>query len=87
MTKRQKKLEREIFRDRFRLDVFGRGYDDKDVESAVGKKRIGSGFDFETDLRDLEFEFRTERAAISASERVKKAVRGVRCMLHTSQKI
>lgn len=88
MTKHQKKLEREMFRNRFRLEVFSRSaVEDKDIEKAVRRKSLGSGFDFRTDLRDLEFEFKTERAARAAAKRVKKAVRGTRCVLHSSKKV
>jgi hypothetical protein len=87
MTKRQKKWERAIFRKRFRLEVFGRDYDDVAIEKAVGRESVGSGTDLQTWLRDLEFEFSTERAALAAAQRIKKTVRGTRCMLHSSKRV
>jgi hypothetical protein len=87
-SKRQKKWEREIFRSRYRLTVYVEGFEDVAVEEAIGKESDGSGVDFRTSLRDLDFEgFKTERAALAAAKRVKKAVRGARCMLHSSKRV
>lgn len=92
--KRQKALaaalDRACFRSSYRLEVFYRGYDhekDRAIEKAVGKNNLGSGMALVEDLRDLDFEFKTERSALAAAARVKKAVRGVRFMLHSSKRI
>jgi hypothetical protein len=85
-SKRQKKWE--VFRPRYRLTVYVDGYEDAAIEEAVGKESDGSGMDFRTRLRDMDFEgFKTERAALAAAKRVKKSVRGARCVLHSSKRV
>jgi hypothetical protein len=87
-SKRQKKWEQEVFRASYRLTVYVDGYEDEAIEKAVGKESEGSGTDFRTGLRDLDFEgFKTERAAVAAAQRVKKAVRGARCVLLSSKRV
>jgi hypothetical protein len=74
------------FSSTYRLTVYVEGYEDKAISEAVGKRSTGSGTNLTTGLRDLEFEgFKTERSARAAAKRVKKAVRGTTCVLHSSR--
>lgn len=89
MANKRKKRDREVFfRANYRLTVYVDGYEDEAIKKAVGKESEGSGTDFDTGFRDLDFEgFKTERSALAAVKRVKKAVRGAICMLHSSKRV
>lgn len=79
---------KQSFQASYRLTVYVDGYEDEAIEKAVGEESEGSGTDLDTGFRDLDFEgFKTERSARAAAQRVKKAVRGAICVLHSSKKI
>jgi len=71
----------------FRLEVRCRGFKDEEIKKAVRCESVGSGMELSTNMRDLEFEFASERSALAAAGRVKKAVRGVICILHSSKRV
>jgi hypothetical protein len=86
-----KKWALESFKTRHSIEVSYRGgldvARDRAITKAVGKPSEGSGMMMLTGLRDVRFEFKTERSALAAVYRVKKAVRGVRFMLHSSKQV
>ncbi len=87
---RAKEWERDTFKKRFDLEVFYRGLDgrkDKAVEKAARRPSEGSGMVLMSGLRDMNFEFKTEGSALVAAARIKKAVRGVRCMLRSCKRV
>ena len=95
MTKKQlavaaKRWERDIFKAHYSIEVFYRGYDlekDRAIDKAAGHRyREGSGMMMATGLRDIRFEFKTERSALAAVRRVKKVVRGTRFVLRSSKR-
>lgn len=86
-TKKLSAADRAVFRSRYALDVYYRDRDDVTIEKAAGVESSGSGMSFVSGLRDLEFEFKTERAALAAAHRIKKVAPGVRCMLHSSRPV
>lgn len=82
--------ERATFKPRFDLEVFYRGISrvkDEAIEKAARRPSEGSGMMLSTKLRDLRFEFKAEASALKAAYRIKKAVRGVRFMLRSSQRV
>jgi hypothetical protein len=95
MTKKQlaavaKRWARDAFKTRHSLEVCYAGYDhdlDRAIEKAAGVSREGSGMSMLTGLRDVRFDFKTERSARAAVRRVKKVARGLRFMLHSSKKV
>lgn len=95
LTKKQlavaaKRWEREMFLTQHSLEVFYRGFDlatDRAIEKAAGGSREGSGMMVLMGLRDIRFEFKTERGALAAARRVKKAVRGTRFVLRSSRRV
>jgi len=55
---------------------------DKRIEKLVKREDSGSGYSFHTGKRDLEFDFKVEKAAKAAMARVRAAkIRGVSCKL------
>lgn len=85
-----KRWERDSFRTRYDLEVFYRGYDretDNAIEEAAKVPRESSCMMMATGLRDLRFEFKTERSALAAARRIKKAVRGTRFMLRSAKEL
>lgn len=65
------------FRTKFTLECYYSGYDgrvDRAIEKAARIAAIGTGFAFGLDLRDLGFEYKTEKQALSAAKRVRAAV-------------
>lgn len=57
---------------------------DREVTKAAGEKwAVGSGFDLQTHVRDLQFVFPTRQEADAAAVRVKAArVKGLTCKVH-----
>lgn len=54
---------------------------DKEICKAAGKSySAGSGYDFGTGERDLEFDFKRKNSAIAAAKRIKK-IRGVKAVV------
>lgn len=87
---RAKRWARDAFKTRHSLEVMYNGYDhdlDRAIEKAVGGEREGSGMSMLTGMRDIRFDFKTERSARAAARRVKKVARGMRFMLHSSKKV
>ena len=87
---RAKEWERDTFKKRFDLEVFYRGFDsakDKAIEKAARRPSEGSGMMLVSGLRDMNFGFRSEASALKAAYRIAKAVRGVRCMLRSAQRV
>jgi hypothetical protein len=85
-----KKLARDSFRTRHSVEVFYLGLDrtkDYAITKAAGRVLESSGMWLTVGLRDLHFEFKTEKSALAAVRRIKKAVPRVRCMLHSSKKV
>lgn len=78
-------IQRREFQTRYTLTCLYRGYDgalDRQLERAVGRKSVGSGMDMLIGMRDLDFEFRTEKQANRAVERVRgERIRGLRLMM------
>lgn len=87
---RAKRWARETFCAHYSLEVIYWGFDvakDRAITKAVGHASEGSGMLMLADLRDVRFDFKTERSALAAVRRVRKAVRGVRFMMHSSRKV
>lgn len=90
LAARAKRWARDAFKTRHSLEVCYSGYDqtlDRIIEKAVGRPTEGSGMSMLTGMRDVRFDFKTEKSALAAAYRVKKVARGMRFMLHSSKQV